>query len=172
MIPKLLRTERLTLEPVTVVHSDRLFDLFQDPELYTYIPRSVPTDREKFRGELAFLEARLSYDGTQNWLRWAPIVKETGQIVGQIETTLTIESKECSLAYTIFREYWREGYAKEASSAVINHMFEDWGARNMIIEMDVRNAASVRLAESLAATRIAYTPNAQLLKGEWSNEYR
>lgn len=47
-----------------------------------------------------------------------------------------------------------------------------WGATKVIIEMEIRNNASFRLAESLGAKRVAFKPKAQLLKGEWSDEYQ
>jgi len=55
---------------------------------------------------------------------------------------------------------------------VIRHLFTDWNAPQIVIEMDVRNTASVRLAESVGAKKVSFKPKVQLVKGEWSDEFR
>jgi [ribosomal protein S5]-alanine N-acetyltransferase len=167
-----LFTKRLTLEPQTVAHADRLFELFQDEELYPYITRVPPTSLQKFREGLGFIERRRSEPQEELWINWVMVSKDSGDLVGQVEVSLNSMTLELYLAYTTFKAHWRQGFAKEACAAVSAHMFADWKATKAIIEMDVRNAASMRLAESLGARRVAYTPRAQQLKGEWSDEYR
>jgi ribosomal-protein-alanine N-acetyltransferase len=169
---KTLSTDRLLLVPYGSNFADSLFELFQDPELYTYIPSTVPTDLNQFRKEVALIEGRNSPDGKEYWLRWIPLQKATGKIVGLLEITLEKESRVAFLAYTTFREFWKMGYAREGCAELIRHMFSDWNATKIVIEMDVRNTASVHLAESLGATRVLFKPKAQLLKEEWSDEYR
>jgi RimJ/RimL family protein N-acetyltransferase len=100
------------------------------------------------------------------------VSKDSSDLVGQVEVSMNSKTLEFYLAYTTFKAHWKEGYAKEACAAVITHMFCDWSATKAIIEMDVRNTASVRLAESLGARRVSFTPKAQQVKGEWSDEYR
>ena len=167
-----LTTTRLEIQPQSIGHSDRLFELFQDEALYPFIFTTPPKSKDEFRERIRFLEGRKSRDGLAYWINWVSLHRETGELIGQVEVTLQIESRELYLAYYVFRKHWRQGYAKESCKAVIAHMFEAWGATKVIIEMDVRNTASFRLAESLGATRVAFTPKAQLLKGEWSDEYR
>jgi RimJ/RimL family protein N-acetyltransferase len=153
-------------------HADELFNLFQSPELFAYITRTVPTDLAEFRKGIAFLEGRRSPDGKEHWLNWVSYSLENQKIVGKIEITLEIETRIAFLAYTTFKEFWGRGYAREGCIAVIRHTISDWNASKVVIEMDVRNTASVRLAESLGAERTTFKPRAQLLKGEWSDEYR
>jgi len=167
-----LSTERLLILPYGSNFADSLFELFQDPELYTYIPRTVPTNLIQFRKDVAFIEGRNSPDGREYWLRWIPQEKSSGKIVGLLEITLEKESRVACLAYTTFREFWQKGFAREGCAELIRHIFSDWAATKIVIEMDVRNTASIRLAESLGATRVLFKPKAQLLKEEWSDEYR
>ncbi|MFL5812179.1 MAG: GNAT family N-acetyltransferase [Bdellovibrionia bacterium] len=167
-----LYTSRLRLEPLLTAHADRLFVLFQDPALYAFISRTVPTDLSEFRKGIEFLEGRTSYDGKEHWLNWVSFTQDTGEIVGKIEITIEKDMGVAYLAYTTFRKFWGQGYAKEACAEVIRHVLDDWKTTKIVIEMDVRNMASVRLAESLGAKRVAFKPKAQMLKGEWSDEYR
>ncbi len=166
-----LTTIRLELEPQVVAHAGQLFELFQDEALYTYIMRTPPKLLEEFRDGIRFLEGRLSRDGSEYWLNWVAFDRSSRNIVGQFEVSMDIESREARLAYTVFQKYWRQGFAQEGGRHLIEHLFKDWQASKIIIEMDVRNLASVKLAESLGAKRIAFRPKAQLLKGDWSDEY-
>jgi RimJ/RimL family protein N-acetyltransferase len=43
--------------------------------------------------------------------------------------------------------------------------------QKVIIEMDILNSASVRLAESLGATRVDFKPKAETIRGRWSDVY-
>ena len=55
---------------------------------------------------------------------------------------------------------------------MIEFLFAEKNSTKVIIEMDVRNVASVSLAESLGAKRVSHTEKVQKIRGEWSDEYR
>jgi [ribosomal protein S5]-alanine N-acetyltransferase len=167
-----LRTKRLTLVPQSIDHAEQLFELFQDEELYPFINRVPPASLQKFRDGIEFLVARREEIHDELWLNWVMVHADSNQLVGQVEVSLNSKTRDFYLAYTTFKGYWRQGFAKEACAEVIHHMFRDWKATRAIIEMDIRNTASVQLAQSLGALRVAFTPRAQELKGEWSDEYR
>ena len=168
---QILKSPRLRLEPLDAGHAERLFQLYQDAELYLWIFRDPPPDPKEFREGIEFLEKRLSRDQSEYWLNWVAFDANTNEIVGKVEISLHRTTRHAYLAYTIFRWFWRMGYGKEACRSVIEHVFHDWGASKVIIEMDIRNAASVRLAESLGATRVGFKPKAQFFKNSWSDEY-
>jgi ribosomal-protein-alanine N-acetyltransferase len=168
---QILTTDRLKLEPLVISHSEKLFECFQDPDLYPYIRRDVPNDYDAFRDGIEFLEKRLSRDGTEYWLNWVAVDRNTGAFIGKIEISLHREDLWAYLAYYTFKPHWRQGYAKEACLAVIKHIFSDWKGRKIIIEMDTRNTASVSLARSLGARQVGFKPKAEFFKGSWSDEY-
>lgn len=169
---QILVTDRLRLEPLQLSHADQLFKLFQDPELYQWITKDPPTSLEAFRNRIRFLEKLLSRDKMEYWLNWVFIEKATNQIAGQVEISLSRESLNANLAYYTFKNHQRRGCAKEACRAVIDHIFEKWQARKILIETDTRNLASVRLAESLGAKRVTFKENTEFFKGVWSDEFR
>ncbi len=167
-----LTTARLELQPQTIAHADRLFDCFQDKELYPFITRTPPESRDEFRKAILFLEGRKSRDGSQYWLNWVSIHRQSGELVGKVEVTMDIATRDVHLAYYTFRKHWKQGYARESCLGVITHLFQHYATQRVVIEMDVRNTASVKLAESLGAKRTAHNPKVQMLKGEWSDEYQ
>jgi len=167
-----LESKRLTYEPLFVSHTEALFELFQDPEIYTWIAREPPDDLTEFREGIQFLQNRQSRDGTEYWLNWVCREKKSGSIVGKIEISLHKERKDFNLAYTVFRPFLRQGFAREACLCVMNHLRDFWGAKKALIYMDVKNEASVKLAESLGARRVDIVLQAQKIRGIWSDEYR
>lgn len=167
-----LETSRLRLEPMGAHHAESCFNLFQDEKLYQYMQRTPPTDASKFAADFSYLENRLSPDFSEYWWNWVCIDPLTKQPIGTVEVSFIRETNEAYLAYTMFSLHWRKGFAKEACSKVIDFIFAEKCVTKVIIEMDVRNAASIALAESLGATRVSYTEKAQKIRDEWSDEYR
>ncbi len=167
-----LSTARLRIEPMEAEHAPELYEKFRDPALYTWILRTPPEDLAKFREGLAAVEGRASPDGSEAWLNWVGFDRVSGEIIGTAEVSLIHATSAFHLAYTVFRPFQRRGYAYELCAAVVAEMTESFGARKLIVEMDVRNLASVRLAEKLGAVLRAFNPKVQMLKGEWSDEFR
>jgi [ribosomal protein S5]-alanine N-acetyltransferase len=165
-------TPRLRLEPQTVAHADRLFDLFQDPALHRWTAKSAPEDIERFRQACAVLERRLSPDDSQHWFNWVSIHKDTSDIVGKVEVSIHRDDGIANLAYYTFRNRARRGFAREACQVVIDHVFADWSVATVVIEMVTENIASARLAEALEARRVSLNANAECFKGSWHDEYR
>jgi len=166
-----LTTSRLQLEPLSHQHAKQLYELSQDPKLYTWIAKDPPTSQENFRERVRFLEGGFSPDKSEYWLNWIVRDSQSKQLIGQIEVTLPRETPHALLAYTIFRPFWRQGYATEACRCIIEHLFTIWNAMKIIIKMDTRNTASVALAETLGAKGVALIPKTEFFKGSWSGEY-
>lgn len=166
-----LETPRLLLEPLALSHASALFEPLQTPELYTYIPQEAPVSLEALTARYATLSGRHSPDGREIWLNWALRQRATGVYVGTAQATVRTDHTAL-LAYMIFPAFWRQGYAREACARVLAHLFEDYYVSQVAAEIDTRNAASVRLVESLGFTRVATTPGADFFKGAASDEYR
>ena len=167
-----IKTERMILEPQVPDHANFLFEPFQKPNLNQYISRRPPESIESLRKGIASLENRMLPDKSEYCLNWVMKHKGTEVCLGQIEISMPVGASYFYLAYFVFDGHQRKGYAKEACSAAIEYMFQEWQAKRVIIEMDDRNIASIKLAESLGAERTAHNMKVQMLNGEWSNEFR
>jgi ribosomal-protein-alanine N-acetyltransferase len=157
---------------MTTAHAEQLFAAVKDPELHRWIEREPPESIAKLRDSLRFLEGRVSRDEKEYWLNWIAVCLTTGTLIGRFEITLERDTMVAFLAYTTFAQHQSKGYAKESCAAIIEHMFSSLSAVKVVIEMDVKNAASVQLAESLGAKRVRFTREANFFKGRWSDEYR
>lgn len=166
----MLYTSRLCLEPLKVGHADILVESLQHPDIYRFIPTS-PLALEALRKRYAFLEGRQSPDGKERWLNWVLFQKAREGPVGTFEATVR-ENGEADIAYVIFPSYWRQGFAREAGAAVIEHLRLHYGVPRVCAEIDTRNASSIALVESLGFQRVKFTPHADFFRGENSDEFR
>jgi RimJ/RimL family protein N-acetyltransferase len=110
-----------------------------------------------------------SSDGKQIWMNWAAKCKKSEKYSGFFEAT--IEGGKASLAYYTFNPFQNRGFAKEGTAGVIDLISQQYSIKNFIIEMDTRNRASVKLAESLGFIWQKTVNNACELKGFQSHEF-
>ena len=164
-----LETDRTILEPLTPEHSEVLFEPFCDPDLYHYIFWEIPKSVESLRTFFDRICKGSSDDGKQLWLNWASRDKESGQYSGFFETT--IDGSDASLAYFTFKPFQQKGYAKEGVLALIEGLTSTYSPETFTVEMDTRNRASVKLAESMGFRWHETVNNACELKDYQSHEF-
>ena len=146
-----LQTERLDLEPLVPAHATVLFPLLRDATLYEYLdsepPKSVDILEEQYRR----WEPRRSPDGAQAWLNWAARLRGA-DYVGWFQAT--VHADGCAdVAYLVFPEHQRHGYAAEACRAVVSHVKTHYAARTIRATIEPANAASIALAKKLGLTQ-------------------
>ena len=104
------------------------------------------------------------------WLNWTMRLLSTGEHAGLVEVTLFADGT-ANLAYFTFARFMRQGLAREACAAVIDALRADFGAREVVATMDVRNVASWRLVAALGFVRDPGT-QASSIRGEATRDYR
>jgi RimJ/RimL family protein N-acetyltransferase len=140
-----IRTERLTLEPLTAAHAPAMFALLSDPLIYTYLDFPPPASVEYLSRYYAQLETRRSPDGTQEWLNW--IVVLDGAPIGLVQATISADG--CEIAYILGSTHWGRGYAFEAMTAMLAQL----EGQRFFANVDGENARSIRLLERLGFRR-------------------
>jgi ribosomal-protein-alanine N-acetyltransferase len=165
-----LHTTRLRLEPLRREHAAVLHERIGDPRCYELLPTS-PLSQAELEARYAFLEHGTSTDGQEHWLSWTLFLQGEELPVGTFQASLR-DGVGGTLAYMIAPAFWRRGIASEAGHRVIRHLFEHYDCPLLTIEMDVRNVASIKLAESLGFSRMELKRDADYFKGSTSHEYR
>jgi RimJ/RimL family protein N-acetyltransferase len=136
-------------EPLGVAHTAALA-AWTDPELYRWIG-PPPT--------LAQLAARIERITTvppppgQTWCNWVARRTGDGACVGVVETTVYPDAR-AHLAYFVFTSFQRQGYAREACVATIEHLRAHYGVHAIDATVDTHNVPSQRLLESLQFVRV------------------
>ena len=165
-----LRTSRLTLEPLCEYHAALLIDRLGDKKLYEYIPQNPPTSIDDLRGRYRLLEKRASPDGREAWLNWAVRLGQRGDYIGLQEASVCLSTSRADIAYFVFSPFWRLGYAREACWRVLAHLFDTLNATVVRAVVDSRNKASWGLLESLCFERTDFVEKADFFKGVQSDE--
>lgn len=165
-----LRTPRLTLEPLAQRHADELWQPLADPRLYTYIPQDPPASLAALRERFVLLSTRRSPVGDQLWLNWVLRTTHDGQCRGRVQATVNTDARAW-IAYEVFPPHWGRGYASEGCRRMIEWLIDTLGVRQLAAEVDSQNSASLRLLDRLGFQRVSLREAADEFKGRVSDEW-
>lgn len=145
-----IETKRLIIRPYIEEDLEECFKLMQNKELFKYLDMDVMS-YEDYKGlfqwlidcyEVGFDEAfKYSFNIT---------LKETGTHIGWCGIGgVDFEHKKKEIFYLIGREYWGKGYAKEASSALLDYAFNVMGLKEIVGLCKPENIASKKVLENM-----------------------
>ncbi len=141
----ILETPRLLLRHLELDDLEELFTLYRDPEIRRYFPDGTRT-LEQTREELEwFLNGHPKFPELG---LWATVEKRTGAFLGRCGLLpWAIDGRqEVELAFLIDQARWSEGFATEASHAIIGLARDTLNLQRLICLITPGNAASVRVA--------------------------
>lgn len=154
-----LETERLRLRPVSLEDGDAFAAFYADPEVMRYLGVGRPLGRDETETSLRRMVRNFELDGFGQFaverLEDGELLGRCGFLVWDAETlTPTTEAEstgptELEIGYALGREFWGQGYATEAATAVRNHALRSMRRRRLIAFIRPGNQASARVAEKL-----------------------
>lgn len=150
-------TERLMLRRFTSLDVDLLVELDSDPDVMFYLNAGVPTPRSEVEDDV--LPALL-----RHYARWpgygffAIIGRDAGEFFGWVHLRPDhgAPEDEPELGWRLRRPVWGHGYAAEASRAVIDRGFAEFGVRRVVANTMAVHTASRRVMEK-AGLRLVRT---------------
>jgi RimJ/RimL family protein N-acetyltransferase len=151
-VPK-LQTARLTLEPVRASHAREIWPQLDDDRMWRYFPALRPATLDDLQRLYEKWERGSRVDG-EVWLNWLCRERALGVLVAGMQSTVYTRERVAYLAYAVYPLHQRKGYAREAAQCVIEYVRTCYAVERFFAEMDTRNEASYRLAESLGFTRV------------------
>lgn len=156
--PGPLRTERLTLRPLTADDGPALLRFRGDPDATRYLSHTALSPAEntaRLRTALAAAEA-----STAQWFNigWAIELRASGEVIGDGRTWNTadprlpapgrIPADAASLGYILHPEHHGLGLGREAAAALVGWLFAR-GSRTVFAGVYEPNLPSRRLLEGL-----------------------
>jgi [ribosomal protein S5]-alanine N-acetyltransferase len=165
-----LKTERLLLRDFRPEDEAGICEYASDPEVVRFADWG-PSDISIVR---ANLHRRLKEQ--ESWPRdcieVAVELRGNNRLIGTMRTTIQDHTnKTADFGYTFNRRYWNNGYATEATRALLHLTFSSLNLHRMWATCDVRNHASYRVMEKLGMRREARFQKDVLQKGEWRDSY-
>lgn len=142
----LLETERLILRLFTWADLDDLNSQLSDEEVMSYYPS--PLSREESE---QWLKGILRDYESVGFGMLAVYLKASGEYVGQVGVMrrLLDGTQHHFLSYLIQRKFWKQGYAIEATSRILDYGFHTLGIKKIEALIRPANIPSIRLAERL-----------------------
>jgi [ribosomal protein S5]-alanine N-acetyltransferase len=143
-----LFTPRLRLEPVTA----RLAAAAREGEraFASVLNAQVPDDWRAASLDLIGRSARSSWGESDPPIRAVVVHREDGCVIGDVRFEPSPQTQdEIEIGYSVAASRRRQGFAVEASGAVIDWLFQEGGGAEIIAGCDRRNLASVRTLRRL-----------------------
>lgn len=145
-----IETDRLLLRIPTDADVAPLAAFIEDPEFSRYIPRSkvVRTSRERAERLIGIYQRRWE-EQPLNAMGWSATRKSDGQFIGICGIEGVPDTADGEIDYRLGPPYWGQGYATEATRAMVRFGFEHTAWDRIVAAVVPANAASVRVAEHL-----------------------
>jgi RimJ/RimL family protein N-acetyltransferase len=137
------------IEPLALADLETFLEYRQDPEIARY--QSWDSGYSKAQAlELIESQAGVLLPEKGHWLQLALHDRTTRELIGDLAIHAVAEQKDClELGFTIARNHQKKGFAKEATSKLLEHLTAEAGARKFIATPDARNRASIGLLLAL-----------------------
>ena len=147
----ILETNRLIIREYTPGDFDDLYEILSDAETMKYYPK--PFDENGVRRWINWCVDSYRQYG---FGLWALELKETGTFIGDCGISMQNIDGEVlpEIGYHVHKKYWRQGYAKEACSAVKDWFFGNTEHDSVYSYMNKENVASYATAAANGMTRI------------------
>ncbi len=147
---KHLTTDRLLLRPMTASDFRFFARLVGNREVRRYLGGPVPWTR-RFPRFIAYLR------GAPDTGVWVAQIKGPAGAVGLVELGPHVDGDDHELSFQFDPEFWGQGLAREAASAVMTHALTDRGLPRIIAETQRANEASCRLLRHLGMVELQRT---------------
>jgi ribosomal-protein-alanine N-acetyltransferase len=137
------------MRPVAADDLDHFAALYADPDVMRFIGTQGALTREQARDRLDFM---LDHWRRHGFGMWALLRKGDGGFVGRCGLRYLDTTTEVELGYTLMKAFWGQGFATEASRAVVRHAFEVLKLRRLVAIADPANTASVNVMTKVGMT--------------------
>ena len=165
----IIETERLILRPMLASDAPDLLEYQSNPDIVRYIPwpeGTAETVQKHIDRTLTQSVDAPSEDGQYLVLVWA--LKATGKVIGQSNLNMLSQEHKCAeIGWVTHQDFQRQGYAREASRAILEYAFKQLDFHRVIASIDTRVPESAAVARSLGMRLEAELREAEFFKGSW-----
>lgn len=145
-----LSTPRLRMRGFQPDDLDAYAEMMSDAEVARYIGDGKPLERADAWRQMAIFTGHWALRGFGIW-----VVEEraTGLFLGRIGFWQPEGWPGFELAYTLARQNWRKGFAREGARAALEYGRDTLGRHDIISLIRPANLPSIRVAEALGAVQ-------------------
>ena len=160
----LIHTERLTIRDYSPADWQDLHEIFSDPEVMAQC-EPVYTEQRTREALAYFIDRNIAF---------AVTLRDSGKVIGHAlfsQLPAPEETGIYEIGWFYNREYWRQGYAFEASHALIDYGFRQLRLHKIIAET-IDPVKSVSLMRKLGMSHEGtFRSHTKDLQGNWTDLY-
>ncbi|TJY43322.1 GNAT family N-acetyltransferase [Cohnella pontilimi] len=163
-----LETERLLIREVKAQDFEAIHAYASDPNVVRYMiwgPNSEQDTQDHIQRCLN-MQLQIPRAGYE----WAVVLKQTGRLIGgcglHVEQPLQAE-----LGYCFHADYWGQGYAFEAATALLKFGFGELGLHRMYATCRPANIGSEKVMQKAGMKYEGHLREHMWHKGQWHDSY-
>jgi RimJ/RimL family protein N-acetyltransferase len=147
----IIETKRLILREYTMEDFNDLYEILSCPITMSHYIK--PYDEN---GTKRWIDWCINSYKTYGFGLWAIVLKDSNKFIGDCGLSMQNIDGELlpEIGYHINKNYWRQGYAKEAAEAVKEWAFKNTQFNTLYSYMTKDNVGSYKTAESIGMKRI------------------
>jgi aminoglycoside 6'-N-acetyltransferase len=148
---------------------DDLLEYQSNPEIVRYIPWP-PRTREQVISALENTIETGKFDLAEenDYLVLVWELKSNGKVIGQSNMALlSTTDKRANIGWVTHQGFQRQGYALEATQALMKYAFNNFPIHRIIADIDTRVPESASLAEKLGMRLEGTFKDGEFFKGQW-----
>jgi RimJ/RimL family protein N-acetyltransferase len=148
---------------------DDLLEYQSNPEIVRYIPWP-PRTREQVISALENTIETGKFDLAEenDYLVLVWELKSNGKVIGQSNMALlSTTDKRANIGWVTHQSFQRQGYALEATHALMKYAFNNFPIHRIIADIDTRVPESAKLAEKLGMRLEGTFKDGEFFKGQW-----
>ncbi|NGP75756.1 GNAT family N-acetyltransferase [Balneolaceae bacterium YR4-1] len=140
-----LKTKRLRLRPLTYNDTDRIFEIFSNPDVTRYWGHDTLEEKEEAN---EFIQRTISGSKDESLLEWGIISNQNQELIGTCALSgLDQEHHRAEVGFALHPQYWGNGYMIEALPAILRFGFIKLKLHRIEADVDPRNSSSINLLE-------------------------
>jgi RimJ/RimL family protein N-acetyltransferase len=163
-------TERLVLRHFRDTDLDDVHRMQSDADVVRFLYWTVRTLDES----RAWLQERIAADrlaADDDGVALAVERREDTRVIGSVNVWLrSLEHRQGEIGFVFARDVQGQGYAYEATSALLDVVFPMLNLHRVYGSADARNEASLGLMRRLGMRQEAHFRENELFKGEWGDD--
>ncbi|MBL8134967.1 MAG: GNAT family N-acetyltransferase [Anaerolineae bacterium] len=139
----ILATERLTLRQITHADADAISALFSAPEVLRFLNNPPMDTHEKAVGFIDWLARAFEQ---QEGVNWGITLTGQDQVIGMCGAyDWNRDNRHIDIGYHLLPAHWGQGYATEATRAIIRWCFQNLDLHRIQADCTAGNDASERV---------------------------
>ena len=166
-----LQTERLILRPFTRGDVDAVFNYRRREDVARYL-FDTPLSREECALAVQQRIGQVALEAEGDKIILGVELKSNGALIGEVSLIWrSVEARQGEVGWIFDPHYQGQGYATEASNAMLDLAFGPGDIHRVSARCDVRNESSWRLMERLGMRREAHFREHAIFKSRWDEEF-